>query len=206
MTFARFVRLMIVFAVAFLASLPARAQEKKPAAPPMSKEQQAQMDAMMKAMAPGPAHKQLAQLVGDWTFTSKMWMDPSAPPTDMSGTTSYRMILGGRYLHGEHHGSFMGMPFEGLGDVAFDNLTQKYYASWMDNMGTSLLVLPGSYDAAKKAYTFTGEMPDPAKPSVVIKVREVITLVDADTHRLEWYQTQGGKEARTMEIVYTRKK
>jgi hypothetical protein len=164
------------------------------------------MEAMQKAMTPGPAHKQLGELAGDWTFTTKMWMDPSAPPSELPGTTSYRMILGGRYLQGDHRGTFQGMPFEGHSLMAFDNVSRRYYASWIDNMGTGLMFFAGTYDAAKKAYTFLSDMADPMQPGTTIKVREVLTLVDAGTHRMDWYQTQGGKETRTMEIVYTRKK
>ena len=196
------VGLALVFSVAYLAL----AQEKKPAAaPPMSKEQQAQMDAMMKAMTPGEPHKRLAEFAGEWTFKSKMWMDPSAPPTESSGMASYRMIMGGRYLQGEQRGDFMGMPFEGLMYMAYDNVTRKYYASWIDNMSTGLMVSTGTYDAAKRTYTWLGDMVDPTRPAVTLKIREVITIVDANTHRVDWYQAEGGKEVKAMEIVYKRK-
>jgi len=187
-------------------AVPALAQEKKPAAPPMSKEQQAQMDAMMKAMTPGEPHKRLAELAGEWTFASKMWMDPSAPATESTGTATYRMIMGGRYLHTEQRGEFNGMPFEGVGVWAYDNVTKKYYSSWIDNMSTGLMFSTGTYDPAKRAYSWLSDMDDPARPGTKIKVREVMTIVDANTHRLDWYQAEGGKEAKTMEIVYKRKK
>lgn len=203
---ARFAHALTLFAVAMLLAVPALAQEKKPAAQPMSKEQQAQMDAMMKAMTPGAAHKRLGEMAGEWTFTNKMWMDPSAPPTESTGSATHRLILGGRYLHGEHRGMFAGMPFEGISIMAFDNVTQKYYLSWIDNMGTGLAYFAGTYDAAKRAYTYLGDMDDPTRPGTKLKVREVITIVDANTLRVDWYQAEGGKEVKTMEIVYSRKK
>jgi hypothetical protein len=206
MNSVRFALALIVLAVATSLAVPALAQEKKPAAPPMSKEQQAQMDAMMKAMTPGEPHKRLAELAGEWTFTNKMWMDPAAPPTESTGTATYRMILGGRYLQTEQRGEFSGMPFEGIGLLAYDNVTQKYYSTWIDSMSTGLAFSTGSYDPMKRAYTWIGDMADPTRPGVMLKVREVITIVDANTHRLDWYQAEGGKEVKTMEIVYARKK
>jgi len=198
---------LIVLGLAASLAAPALAQEKKPAAaPPMSKEQQAQMDAMMKAMTPGVPHKRLGELAGEWTFTSRMWMDPSAPPSETSGSSTYRLIMGGRYLQGDHRGAFMGMPFEGMSITAFDNVSQKYYASWIDNMSTGLMFSTGSYDSAKRAYTYLSDMDDPMQLGTRVKVREVFTIVDANTHRMDWYQTQGGKETKTMEFVYTRKK
>jgi hypothetical protein len=204
---ARLARVLTGLALAAAVSVPALAQEKKPAAaPPMSKEQQAQMDAMTKAMTPGTPHKRLAELAGEWTFKNKMWMDPSAPPTESTGTATYRMIMGGRYLQTEQHGEFMGMPFEGAGILAYDNVTRKYYSSWIDSMSTGLMLSTGTYDPARRAYTWLADMVDPTRPNVTLKIREVITIVDANTHRLEWYQAEGGKEVKTMEIVYTRKK
>jgi hypothetical protein len=38
------------------------------------------------------------------------------------------------------------------------------------------------------------------------KIREVVKLTDKDHMQLEWYEDRGGKEAKTMEIDYTRKK
>ena len=40
----------------------------------------------------------------------------------------------------------------------------------------------------------------------MVKVREVIKVVDADHHNFEWYENRGSGEAKTMEISYTRKK
>ena len=54
--------------------------DKKGAAPTMTAEQQAMMDAWMKLATPGEAHKKLNQLVGSFDATVKLWMAPGAPP------------------------------------------------------------------------------------------------------------------------------
>jgi hypothetical protein len=184
---------------------PALAQDK-PAAPAMSKEQQAMMDAMMKAMVPGENHKLLASLSGNWTFAQKMWMDPAAPPQESTGTASYTMSLGGRYLESTAKGVFSGMPFEGKGVTAYDNVTKQFMASWIDNFGTGIMYMTGKYDPATKALTFLTDMDDPAKPGTKIKVREVLRFVDPNKHIMEWYELRAGKDVKTMEIVYTRAK
>jgi hypothetical protein len=185
---------------------PAATQQKKTPASASAADQKAEMDAMMKAMTPGPQHKMLAEFVGDWTFAMKMWMDPQAPPSEMTGTTSYKTIMGGRYLQGDHRGTMMGMPFEGLGIEGYDNVTGKYMASWIDNFGTGVMYLTGTYDPAKKAYTFWGDEVDPAHPAVKVRARQVVSWIDQDNSRMDWFETRGGKETKTMEIVYTRKK
>lgn len=191
--------------VAVILAPSAAAQDKPPAAK-MSQAEQAMMDAMMKAMTPGENHKLLSSLVGQWTFSQKMWMDPAAAPTESTGTASYAMTLGGRYLESTAKGTFSGMPFEGKGVTAYDNVTKQFMASWIDNFGTGIMYMTGKYDPAAKALTFLTDMDDPMKPGTKVKVREVLRLVDANKHVMEWYELRGGKDVKTMEIVYTRVK
>jgi hypothetical protein len=61
-------------------------------------------------------------------------------------------------------------------------------------------------DAAAKTFTYGGEMACPMTSSGTMKVREVVKLVNADQYLFEWYETRDGKEARTMEITYARRK
>jgi hypothetical protein len=195
-----------VIAATSLGGASAALAQDKPPAGSMSKEQQTMMDTMIKAATPGANHKLLASLVGEWTFVNKMWMDPAAPPTESTGTASYQMALDGRYLHGNYGGTMSGMAFEGHGLTAYDNVTQQFQSAWIDNFGTGITFMTGKYDPATKALTFRTEMADPMKPGTLVKVRQVIRLTSPDQHVMEWYESRGGKETKTMEIVYTRKK
>jgi len=86
----------------------------------------------------------------------------------------------------------------------FDNAKKKFVATWCDNMGTGIFMSEGSYDAASKTFTYTGEAE--MMPGMKTKIREVIKVVDNDHHNFEYYEDRGGKEGKTMEIAYTRKK
>src|SRR5687768_4430687 len=76
------------------------------------------MEEMMKkaeaASTPGPAHKALEPLVGDWNAEVKMWMTPGAPPTITKGTATSTWTLKERYVQQEFNGEFMGKPFRGI--------------------------------------------------------------------------------------------
>jgi len=200
-------RLAVLFVcAAALAVGTASAQDKPAQQPPaMSAEQQAMMAAFEKAMTPGPEHKMLEAMAGEWTYTSKMWMDPAAPPMESSGTSSFKSILGGRYVQHKHHGTAMGMPFEGMGINGYDNLKKKFVSTWIDNMSTMIMYMSGTFDPASKTFTYTGDVDDvmTGKP---VKVRETLHAPDADSAVMEWYEMRGGKEVRTMEITYKRKK
>jgi len=199
-------RLAVLGCLAVLVVVPAALAQDKPPAGGMSKEQLAMMEAMQKAGTPGENHKLLASMVGDWAFVNRMWTDPAAPPTESTGTASYTMLMDGRFLVGHYQGTMMGMEFDGRGVTGYDNTTKQFQSVWLDNFGTMMMFMTGTYDPTAKAFTYRTEMADPMAPATRVKVREVIRLESPDRHTMEWYETRGGKETKTMEIVYTRKK
>jgi len=204
-TFRSAVRLAVLGCLAVLVAVPAALAQDKPAGG-MSKEQMAMMEAMQKAATPGENHKLLASMTGDWAFVNRMWMDPAGPPTESNGTASYMMLMDGRFLVGHYQGTMMGMEFDGRGVTGYDNTTKQFQSVWLDNFGTMMMFMTGTYDPTAKAFTYLSEMADPVAPATRIKIREVIRLESPDRHTMEWYETRGGKETKTMEIVYTRKK
>lgn len=173
---------------------------EKPAGGPSQEE----MDAWMKYMTPGEQHKKLAAQEGEWTVATKMWMDPKAPPTDGTGTAKIRMIFGGRYQVMEYSGSFMGMPFEGMGIAGYDNASKEHVSVWVDSMSTGMMPSKGTADASGKV-TSVGEFVNPM--GQVEKMRMVMTPGDKDSFRLEGFvkSAKNPEEAKCMELNYTRK-
>lgn len=195
--------LLPLFVLSMVLAGVAAAQEPKPGDMGMSPEQ---MQAMMQAMTPGEQHKRMAQMVGDWTFTNKFFLAPGQPPTESTGTMHAEALMGGRYV--EHHwkGNMMGMPFEGRGTDAYDNNTKQFVSTWIDNMGTGIMMQTGTCDAAAKTCTYSGESFDPMSGKKVT-MRSVITWVDNDTFKNEMYGPDPtGKESKMMEITAKRKK
>src|SRR6185295_10465864 len=184
-------------------AVPVMAQDKpQEGAPAMGG---ADMEAMMKAMSPGEPQKRLARLAGDWTFTSKMWMAPGAAPAESGGTMHGEVLFGGRYV--EHHwkGNFMGMPFEGRGTDAYDNVAKMYVSSWIDNMGTGIMYSTGTCDDAGKVCTHSGDMWDPMTGQKTTS-KSTITWKDDNTFTLEMFgKGPSGQEMKMMEITATRK-
>lgn len=197
---------------------PKAAQDKpgKPAtgAQEMPPEQKAMMEAWEKAAALTENHKRLEYMSGEWNYVCKHWMDTAGEPSVSTGVAVARPLFDGRYYQSEHSGKFT-MPgpdgqeqacdFRGISLTGFDNLRGKYVGTWIDNMGTGILMVEGTYDPATKAFVYAGEMDDCMNPGTRIKIREVIRVLDKDKHVFEWFETRDGKEIRTMEITYTRK-
>lgn len=164
-------------------------------------------DAMMKAwqesMTPGPQHALLAEMVGEWDGEITMWMDPETPPQTYQATAKYESIFDGRYIVGHYNGMMMGMPFNGMDVTGYDNIKKVFFTSWIDNMGTGVLNVEGSYDDKTKTYIYSGETVDVFGNKMTVK--NVITIQDKDHNTFEMFMDNGKGEMKTMEIKYTRK-
>ncbi|MGA6925596.1 MAG: DUF1579 domain-containing protein [Desulfosarcina sp.] len=166
---------------------------------------QAMMDVYHKLAIPGEPHELLAKMAGSWNTTGKSWMDPGSPPTEFTGTSEQKMILGGRFLQQKYAAQFMGSPYNGFGLNGYDNHTKKYVSTWMDSMGTGIMVFEGNSDADGNTITQECRFDDPAKGPV--KWRSITRIVDDDTYLFEMYTADaGGKEIKMMEIGYSRRK
>jgi len=176
-----------------------------------SADMQEMMKVMMEMGKVGENHKILAEMAGNWTYTSKMWMDASSPPQESKGTATRKAIMEGRYFIADHIGKFkmpgadgkmMDVNFKGMAIEGYDNAKKKFVSSWIDNMSTMIMNSEGTYDAATKTFTYNAECE--MMPGKMTKIREVIKVVDKDHHLFEWYDNSRGAEAKTMEISYTR--
>ena len=196
----------VIVATAAAAGATLFAQEKGKAAPAPTKEQAA-MEAAMKSFAtPGPSHQVLQQKAGKWNLAVKMFMPGAPAAMESKATSEMKMIMDGRYLQDATEGTFMEQPFHGQGLSGYDNLKKKYVGTWIDNMGTGIMTMEGTYDAATKTFTYSNEMPD-ATMSKYVKGRSTETWTDNDHFTMKSY-TPGpdGKEYMCMQLDYARAK
>lgn len=178
------------------------ADSKAPAQPADAAEAE-MMKKWMEYMTPGNEHKAMEYFVGEWMGDMKMWQVPGQPPQEEKTNSKFELIMDGRYLIGEHSGQFMGMPFQGRSTQAYSNLTKQIQHTWIDNFGTGIWITSGKSDG--KVTTLTGKMDDPMSGKQV-DTREVMTVLDANTYRLEMFGPSpiDGKEFKNMEITYRR--
>ncbi len=181
------------------------------AAPPEAAPETPPMDSAAMAKAweafatPGDMHKWMATQDGKWEGESISWMAPDAPPTPASKVKAVnKMVLGGRYQEAVYTGDMMGMPFEGRSLMAYDNSKKKFINTWVDNMGTGVVVMEGTYDETTKTINLTGKMTDPASGKD-IEMRQVLSNPDEKTSLMEMYCKQGDKEYKNMQIKMVKK-
>jgi len=198
----RLVRTALAAAAVFALVTIASAQQTQKQ---MTPEQMAEMEAYMKAGAPGAPHQAMASTIGSYDIKIKSWHEPGAPPMEDTGIATRSMTLGGRVLVEEVTSSMMGMPFTGRGTTGYDNVTGKYWSTWNDSMSTGIMMSEGTCDIQAKACTFTGSWNDPVKKAPV-SARMTSRWTSPTTEVFEMYGPgKDGNEMKMMEITYTKK-
>lgn len=196
---ARIIAALAAFALCF--TIGAFADEAKT----MDKAAMDQMMAKWMAFAtPGDAQKMMAGMVGTWDAIVTDYS--SGTPTESKGVSTYTTIMDGRYLQEMVEGTVMGGPFHGMGTYAYDNMQKKYIATWVDTMGTGIMISTGTSTDGGKTINYTGTGSDPMAGKVQT-YRSVMHNIDADHARYEMFGPgMDGKEMKMMEINYTRRK
>jgi len=194
------VSMSVVVAVALAA--PTFAQQGE--MPQLTPEQQAEMEAYMKAGALGPQHEWMAGHVGTFDVAIRSWMDPAAPPMESKGVAIRTLHLGGRVLHEEFQAEMMGTPFTGLARGGYDNASGKWWSTWTDSMSTGIMVSEGECDD-QGSCTYAGTYNDPVKGGPVTS-RVVTKWVSPDQQFFAMYGPgRDGTEVKMMEMTYTRR-
>jgi len=193
------VKLLTIVALSFclLFALSLAAQE------PQDFDQQ-MAEYMEKYATPAEHHHHLEMLAGRWTTRTTFWAAPGAPPTESTGAAEHKMILGGRFLVTSYKGNFMDTPFEGMGLAAYDRYRNKYVETWVDSMGTMVLVSEGACDGTGKRRTVTAEFTDPMTGADTT-FRSVYRIIDEDHYVLELHSSlPDGGEFKIFEIAHSR--
>lgn len=166
------------------------------------------MQACMVAGTPGKMHEQLAKDVGVWTGKSSMWTAPGGgEPMTHECTMTITSIMDGRYTKGEMSGDMPGMgPYRGEGIMGFDNVAQRFVATWIDNHSTGIMTGTGERSADGKTITwnYNYHCPITKKPTVMRQV-ETNTGEDAKTLEMFGIDPKSGKEFKMMRIEMTKK-
>lgn len=138
-----------------------------------------------------------------------------APANEDAGTSSFKWILGGRFIQQDVSGTssmpdptgkMQKLPFHGMGLMGFDNFRNMYTSMWVDDMGTMMMTQTGSAQPGGKTINMYGEMDEPGMKVVGRMVRSVIEWVDNDHFTYTMYDLHASPDYKVMQISYARKK
>ena len=168
---------------------------------------QADLEKCMLAGTPGKPQQRLAAEKGEWAGKTTMWMGPDGPPMNSECTCTLTPIMDGRFTTVEMNGEMPGMgPYKGQGIHGFDNVSQKYVSTWIDNHSTGIMTGEGelSKDGKTMTWHFKFNCPLTGKPAMM---RQVETTTGPNSKTLVMYgpEPKSGKEYKMMSIELTRK-
>jgi hypothetical protein len=134
-------------------------------------------------------------------------MVPGGDPVESQCTSTITSLMDGRYTKCEMAGEMPGLgSYNGIGIYGFDNVSQKFVSTWIDNHSTGIMNGVGelSSDGKTMTWSFTHNCPITKKPAII---REVETITGPDTKTLDMFGTdpKSGKEFKMMRIEFTRK-
>jgi hypothetical protein len=160
------------------------------------------MKACADAATPGKMHEVLAKHAGTWKGACAMTMGPGGETSKSDVSLTATPIMDGRYLKVEWSGEMPGMgPYKGEGTYGFDNVSQKFVATWIDSMSTGIMSGAGELSADGKAITWTYSFNCPITKSQM-KMREIETMTSDTTKTIEMIgpDPKTGKEYKMMSV------
>lgn len=176
-------------------------KEEKKADAPKKEEKKAEPAPEMMEDKPGEMHKWIEAQAGEWQASSVEFGPDGKPGKPEKGTLKSKMELGGRFLRSDFNGRSAGQFFHGEGFLGYSNANKRFEMCWVDTNMTSMLVLTGQLDAAKKVLTLIGDFPIPG-PKAQFKI--VSTIMSKDSMKDEMFMVMGGKDTKMMEVTYTK--
>lgn len=181
-------------------------EAKKDTAQPAMPDMAAMMKAWDEFKTPGDNHKWLEKTNGTWEAEMSQWMDPAAPPEKSKASISQSSALGGRYVIGKYSGFTMGKAMQGMSIMGYDNAKKIFVSTWIDDQGTGISRMNGTYDETTKTLNLKGYQTDPGTGRDM-EIREEMTMLDDDSYTMAIYGTgMDGKEMKYMEGTFKRKK
>lgn len=154
---------------------------------------------------PGPVHKRMAKLAGEYTTVSKFYMKPGETPQESTGTAKFTSVVDGMFVQEKNTGKIMDMPYSGARLWGYNNLTHQFEAVWVFSMSSAIMKLTGTTKDEGKTIQWTGTY-DRAK-GVKATLDIVTHLIDEDRLSIELsHKNPDGSKGPTMETTYTRKK
>jgi len=162
------------------------------------------MDIYAELATPGAPHRLVARMAGRWSLTGNCRMEPGGDLIEHTGVSEHKMVLDGRFLQQEFSGEMVGVPFNGIGYLGYDNHTGKYVSTWLDSFGTGIYHFEGTGSDDGSTITLNCSYDDPLRGPVTW--RNVTKFVDNDNFEFRMYSIDSsGRKDEMGRFVYTRK-
>jgi hypothetical protein len=161
-------------------------------------------DPWVEYMTPSEIHALFAEYTGSFTMEISMSMGEGQEPAIVNVQSEHTMLLGGRYLEMKQHGTMVGMDYQSIITLGFNNTDKKFALTALTNMGTGILSLLGNWDESTKTATLYGQLTHPVTKNT-LNIRQTVSFIDSNTILIENYDRAEDKpEKKTMQYKLIR--
>jgi len=151
-------------------------------------------------------HEWLKALVGEWTTTWRLYMQPDQPPVESAGTDSVRAV-GDYWVVAEARSTMMGVVFNGIMSLGYDDEREGFHGTWIDSFGGRLWVYRGTLNDAGDTLMLETEGPSPADPGAIVRYREAMRVTGPDSRTFtSTYEGEHDTWVKLVEVEFQRKK
>jgi hypothetical protein len=179
-------------------------QADEPKTPPSP---EALLKALAEAGKPGVEHKKLEPFVGQWTFTMKLWTDPSQAPAEAKGTIERKWIMDGRFVQETARGECAktGKTFEGMTLVGYEAAQKKFSVVKVCGVCGTITSGLATCNSSGTRFECVREECCPLTAQK-IKARDEVVIESNDRIVVNLYKTINDHEMKVGEIVSIRQK
>ena len=109
----------------------------------------------------GSPHHFLSRLAGNWTGSSKLWLEPNSLTDESPVAGSIQIILDGRFALYLYQGSIEGEPQHGMFTLGYNTQLDRFEASWVDSFHNNTAIMFCIGSAKENGFSVLGSYPDP---------------------------------------------
>ena len=154
----------------------------------------------------GSPHHFFRQLVGGWTGTSRLWLEPDSLTDESAVVGSVQLVLDGRFALYLYQGSVEGEPQHGMFTFGYNTLSDQFEASWVDSFHNNTAIMFCVGKPMENGFSVLGAYPDPTG-GPDWGWRTVVELLDHDHLVITAYNiSPEGGEAKATEARLARVK
>lgn len=166
------------------------------------------MERWMATCKTGPAHERLAELVGKYDTTMRMWMaGPDQPPMESKGTAEVSWLVEGRWLQTKAQGAMMGQPVSSFSLLGYDMFKERFVATMVDSLQTTMNSASGLFDQSGDNLILWGTIDEPMTPEQDKMVKYVFRGFGQGKFVFEVHDMMiGESNTKVVEFEYVRKK
>lgn len=165
--------------------------------------QEYDMQQALQLATPNENHARLeTDFGGNWSYS--FISDFEGMKMEGTGTSSNKLILGGRFLMMESEGTMFGQNVKSITIMGYDNAQKKYTMIGIDELGTYYITAAGLYDEATRTYTLDGTYEEPVLKKMQ-NYRFVLNVSDPDapTTKILFENADGGMDE-MMNFTYSK--